>query len=198
MVETNKKSSNKRPTEEQLRRWAIIDDLFVEDKLEDKTTSKPDNNKYPTVMVSSSDICYEMINKQIADVPRKWKLSESDMSRICQRIDDSIFSEDPNKCCIWKGYITNATNSDKGTYVNFYYNRKKMALHRLLYANFVAPLKSNEYIKFKCKNKGTCCNVNHYEKYTYSSSAKKISKRNIEKDPYAIEISFGESNISLI
>lgn len=88
------------------------------------------------------------------------------MKRICKYINNSIFDED--ECCLWNGYITNINNTNKGTYVNFYFRNKKVALHRLLYSNFVAPLSSSEYLKFNCNNKGICCNVNHYEKYKYS------------------------------
>ena len=75
-------------------------------------------------------------------------------------------------------------NSNKGTYVNFYFRNKKVALHRLLYSNFVAPLDSSEYLKFNCDNKGICCNINHYEKYKYSKSIyrKEIKKKEIKKD----------------
>lgn len=97
------------------------------------------------------------------------------MKRICKYIDTSIF--DKNKCCLWNGYITNINNSNKGTYVNFYFRNKKVALHRLLYSNFVAPLNSSEYLKFNCDNKGICCNINHYEKYKYSKNNVGNTKR---------------------
>jgi len=107
-----------------------------------------------------------LIEHQIRDVPSNWKLSINDIKRICKYIDTSIFHEE--KCCLWNGYITNIHNSNKGTYVNFYFKNKKVPLHRLLYSNFVTPLDSSEYLKFNCENKGTCCNINHYEKYKYS------------------------------
>jgi hypothetical protein len=75
-------------------------------------------------------------------------------------------------------------NTNKGTYVNFYFKNKKVALHRLLYSNFVAPLDTSEYLKFNCENKGICCNVNHYEKYKYSKNniaPKKNPKQKITK-----------------
>ena len=102
------------------------------------------------------------------------------MKRICKYIDTSIF--DNNQCCIWNGYITNINNSNKGTYVNFYFRNKKVALHRLLYSNFVAPLSSSEYLKFNCDNKGICCNINHYEKYKYSKNNIIIKKDHKHKE----------------
>jgi hypothetical protein len=103
------------------------------------------------------------------------------MKRICKYIDTSIF--DQANCCIWNGYITNMNNSNKGTYVNFYFRNKKVALHRLLYSNFVAPLDSSEYLKFNCDNKGICCNINHYEKYKYSKSNGIVKKEQKHKEP---------------
>ena len=110
---------------------------------------------------SSNEIFKELIKRQLPDVPSQWKLNINDMKRICKYIDTSIF--DDKKCCMWNGYITNMNNSNKGTYVNFYFHNKKVALHRLLYSNFVAPLDSSEYLKFNCNNKGICCNINHYD-----------------------------------
>ena len=131
---------------------------------------------------NSNEIFKELINNQLSNVPIQWKLGINDMKRICKYIDTSIF--DKENCCIWNGYITNMNNSNKGTYINFYFKNKKVALHRLLYSNFVAPLDSSEYLKFNCENKGICCNINHYEKYKYSKSIyrKEIKKKEIKKD----------------
>ena len=128
---------------------------------------------------NSNDIFRELITRQLDNVPSKWRLNVGDMERVCKYIDNSIF--DANSCCLWKGYVTNINNTNKGTYVNFYFKNKKIALHRLLYSNFVAPLDSSEYLKFNCENKGICCNVYHYEKYRYMKSnantEKKISNK---------------------
>jgi len=122
------------------------------------------------------------------------------MKRICKYIDTSIF--DKEMCCIWSGYITNMNNSNKGTYVNFYFRNKKVALHRLLYSNFVAPLDSSEYLKFNCENKGICCNINHYEKYKYSKNygiTKKEPKKNEPKKEIPdISITTGDDENKLI
>ena len=133
-------------------------------------SSIENKNKIPRKksIKNSNEIFKELIKKQINDIPTKWKLNINDMKRICKYIDNSIF--DANKCCIWNGYITNINHSNKGTYVNFYFRNKKVALHRLLYSNFVSPLDHSEYLKFNCENKGKCCNINHYEKYKYSKN----------------------------
>jgi hypothetical protein len=130
---------------------------------------------------NSNEIFKELIREQLSDVPTQWKLNINDMKRICKYIDTSIF--DKKICCIWNGYITNMNNSNKGTYVNFYFRNKKVALHRLLYSNFVAPLDSSEYLKFNCDNKGICCNINHYEKYKYSKNNSIVKKKSEHKEP---------------
>lgn len=145
---------------------------------EKTSTKKIISNK--KISKNSNEIFKELIKKQLPDVPSQWKLNINDMKRICKYIDTSIF--DNKNCCIWKGYITNMNNSNKGTYVNFYFRNKKVALHRLLYSNFVAPLDSSEYLKFNCDNKGICCNINHYEKYKYSKNNIPIKKEQKPKE----------------
>lgn len=149
---------------------------------------------------NSNEIFKELIKRQLSETPPQWKLNINDMKRICKYINTSIF--DPNQCCIWNGYITNINNTNKGTYVNFYFRNKKVALHRLLYSNFVAPLDSSEYLKFNCENKGICCNINHYEKYKYSknnSIAKKYPRtREPKKQPRNVIITGSDDPDKLI
>lgn len=116
----------------------------------------------------------ELIKKQKKNISNDKKLDYNDIKRISKFLSSSIFDE--NKCSIWNGYITNEKNQSKGTYVNFYFNKKKIALHRLLYINYVEDVCNNEYIKFSCQNKGKCCNVNHMKKYVYN---KNINDNNI-------------------
>lgn len=130
---------------------------------------------------NSNEIFKELIRRQLKDIPPKWKLNINDMKRICKYIDTSIF--DSKECCVWDGYITNMNNANKGTYVNFYFRNKKVALHRLLYSNFVSPLDSSEYLKCNCENKGFCCNINHYEKYKYSNNNFVAKKEAKQKEP---------------
>jgi hypothetical protein len=99
------------------------------------------------------------------------KLAHRDLRRITEYINTSIFDE--HECCIWSGYVTNATNAKRGTYVNFFFKGKKVALHRLLYNNFVEYLGDDSYIKFSCEDQnvnGKCCNINHMIKYKYNST----------------------------
>ena len=121
----------------------------------------------------------ELMLKQIKDIPTENKLKYADMKRICKYINNSIFDE--NVCCLWQGYITNSNNFNKGTYINFYYRKKKVALHRLLYTNFVEVLGKNEYLKFNCENKGKCCNIHHLKKFEYNRPNPNKNKELLEK-----------------
>lgn len=136
--------------------------------------------KNKIVPKNSNEIFKELIKRQLPDVPSQWRLNINDIKRICKYISTSIFDE--KNCCTWNGYITNMNNSNKGTYVNFYFRNKKVALHRLLYSNFMATLDSSEYLKFNCENKGICCNVYHYEKYKYSKNCNIIKKEPRQKE----------------
>jgi hypothetical protein len=112
----------------------------------------------------------ELVKNQLKTVAPSRRLINGDHVRLAKYIDSSIFDED--QCCVWGGYITNAKNAKKGTYINFYFRKKKVALHRLLYENYVGELGDEYYLKFSCdnENKGKCCNVNHMLKYKYNST----------------------------
>lgn len=115
----------------------------------------------------TNDFIKELINKQLQNINSSKKLNYNDLKRISKFLTSSIFDE--KKCSIWKGYITNEKNQAKGIYINFYFNQKKIALHRLLYLNYIGDILNTEYIKFNCVNKGRCCNIHHMKKYSYNS-----------------------------
>lgn len=128
----------------------------------------------------------EMISNQIKNVPINRLLLHKDLARVAKYISTSIFDEE--QCCIWEGYITNSNKINKGTYINFFFKNRKVALHRLLYENFVGYLGHDYYLKYSCEieeSKGKCCNVNHMIKYKYNSPQKIIKdeiKSNIEEN----------------
>lgn len=148
--------------------------------------------------MSNEELLKELISKQLPNISIDNKLQYSDLRRICKYINNSIFDE--NICCIWNGYITNLNNNNKGTYINFYFKRKKVALHRILYINFVGDLSKNEYIKFTCVNKGKCCNVKHLKKFTYEKRVnKKISEKNkVNINCYNDDKSIDDPNIFIL
>jgi hypothetical protein len=123
-----------------------------------------------TGTIDSSVLLQELLKNQLKNVPITKKLSYSDLKRVIKYINTSIF--DNNKCCIWNGYVTNSKpdKNHKGAYVNFYFKKKKVALHRLLYANFKEDIQDSDYLKYTCDNKGSCCNVNHMVKFAYSTN----------------------------
>jgi hypothetical protein len=127
----------------------------------------------------NDDILKELQDKQIDDVDHDNKLQYSDLKRMCKYVNTSIFDE--NQCCLWKGYVTNSNNSDKCTYINFYFKKKKTALHRLMYSNFVEKLTSDYYLKFNCENKGKCCNIAHLKKFKFNITKKKNIEIKITK-----------------
>ena len=117
-------------------------------------------------------ILFELIQKQKKNIISEKKLLYNDLKRISKFLKKSIFDDE---CSLWNGYITVIKNQDKNSYVNFYFNGKKYALHRLLYNNYIGDLYDNEYIKFTCPNKGKCCNINHFSKANSESHSSSSS-----------------------
>lgn len=126
---------------------------------------------------NDNQILKELIRKQLPDVEESKKLYLPDIQRICKNISSSPLHS--NECCLWEGYITNLNKANKGTYINFYFRHKKVALHRILYANYVDNIDKTEYLKYTCNNKGLCCNVHHMEKFKYNKikEEKKVKKK---------------------
>ena len=121
-------------------------------------------------------ILIELLNKQKNDIENNKKLNLNDITRICKKLNKSIFT---NECSLWNGYITILKNNDK--YINFYFKKKKYALLRLLYQNFIEDLNKNEYITNTCDNKGICCCINHIIKKNKINKINKKSLKNIKK-----------------
>ena len=121
--------------------------------------------------ISKNKILVELINNQIENIDNDKKLDVKSLQRISRNVENSLFS---NECVFWQGYITYIQSTDVH-YINFFFNGKKHALHRLLYLNFIGDLKKNEYLKYKCDNKGKCCNINHILKIN-------SKKKSLEKD----------------
>lgn len=130
---------------------------------------------------STDELLKELLSRQLQKTPVNKKLQYQDLKRISKYIITSPFDE--NSCCLWKGYITNTNNSNKGIYINFFFKGHKIALHRLLYMNFIGDLDNNEYLKFTCDNKGKCCNIMHLKKFKYF----KDPKNNVKTDKIKLE-----------
>jgi len=110
-------------------------------------------------MISYSKHHTELLKKQRKTTNDKYHLESSDLMRICKSIDKSIFNLD--ECVLWKKFLTKS-NGDKSCYINFYLKGKKLALHRILYINYIDDLDNTQYLKYTCTNPGQCCNINHF------------------------------------
>lgn len=135
---------------------------------------------------TKNQILVQLSQYQRKNLPYKLKLDFDDIQRIIENIDTSPF--DDEECCIWNGYIT--YNNDKCKYINFYFKHRKIALHRLLYINYVGNLENKNYLKFTCNNKGTCCNIKHIEKCNLTSVSKEpnTGKTIINKTTPSIQV----------
>jgi hypothetical protein len=129
--------------------------------------------------MNNNNILYELITLQRKNINGNKKLSYNDLKRISKYLSTSIFT---NECSIWNGY-TSINKDNKNNYINFFFNKKKYSLQRLLYINYIDDL-DNEYLKYYCNNKGNCCCINHI--YKVNDTKKNIettnSQENIKKN----------------
>lgn len=112
-------------------------------------------------MSSKKKLLAELCLKQRKHNNEKYQLEINDLTRFLKHIDRSIFNTD--ECVLWSGSLTKCNNG-KSHYVNYYLNRRKLALHRILYINFVGDLDNKQYLKYSCQNPGCCCNIKHFVK----------------------------------
>lgn len=154
-------------------------------KIDVPTINFPNNHVIDTIpnlvpsapIKKSTDLIKELLQNQLPNINPSKKLNYNDLKRISKFLSSSIF--DKNNCALWTGYITNEKkNQTKGIYINFYFNQKKIALHRLLYLNYIGEILNTEYIKFTCVNKGKCCNIHHMNKFPYNLSEPHIKENN--------------------
>ena len=134
----------------------------------------------------NTQILEELISKQRDNIPLNYKLSYSDIKRLSKNLDTSIFGDE---CSIWKGFVNMKSNNKK--YVNFYFRKKKIAINRILYLNYISELDSSEYLSYSCPNQGVCCCINHIQ-IKNNNVNKKINKvgkekENVEPKPKIIE-----------
>ena len=144
--------------------------------------------------LKSNDYLKELLINQLKNINSNKKLNYGDIKRISKFLTNSIFHD--TNCSLWNGYITNEKNHTKGTYINFYFNKKKIALHRLLYINYIGEISNKEYIRFTCDNKGKCCNINHMKKYSYNRNFIKTNNNN-NINQNNINISFTSNDLTV-
>lgn len=136
-------------------------------------------------MTSNNDIILcKLIKNQKQDISLEKKLTFSDLKRISSNLSADIFDDN---CSLWNGYITNNNNNKNNCYISFFYKNKKVALHRLLYLNYIGDLTDDEYLKFNCDNKGKCCSLNHLIKSCIESDNKYyINKKKSKQEINAV------------
>ncbi len=144
--------------------------------LNNEEKQKDTEEKNKIIDFKSNDFLKELLLNQLKNINPNKKLNYGDMKRISKFLTNSLFHD--TVCSLWNGYVTNEKNQTKGTYINFYFNKKKIALHRLLYINYIGEISNKEYIRFTCDNKGKCCNINHMKKYCYNRNFSKINNLN--------------------
>jgi len=131
----------------------------------------------------NNNLLHELIIMQRQNINNNMRLSYNDLKRINKYINKSIFNND--ECILWNGYISILKNNQH-QYINFFFNKKKYSLQRLLYMNYIDDLEINEYIKYKCCNNGSCCNINHF--YKVNDLTKKNKNINKNKSNTKIEL----------
>jgi hypothetical protein len=104
-----------------------------------------------------NNIINEILEKQLDIIDEKKKLTYKDILKILTKIDSESFINDDNKCVLWcKTSNTIKIDNDK---------KRRNIVQRILYQNFVNnDLERSEFIKYKCNNRQTCCNINHLYK----------------------------------
>ena len=112
-------------------------------------------------MSSKKKLLAELCVKQRKHDNEKYQLEINDLTRFLKHVNTSIFNT--NECVLWSGSLTKCNNG-KSHYVNYYLNKRKLALHRILYINFVGDLDNKQYLKYTCSNPGKCCNIKHFIK----------------------------------
>jgi hypothetical protein len=138
-------------------------------------------------MTTNNDIILcKLIKNQKQNISLEKKLTFSDLKRISSNLSNDIFDDN---CSLWNGYVTNLNSKKNNCYISFFYKNKKIALHRLLYINFIGELKDDEYLKFNCENKGKCCSLNHLAKSCVETENKYyINKKNAKLESINKEI----------
>uniref|UniRef100_A0A6C0H9F9 Uncharacterized protein n=1 Tax=viral metagenome TaxID=1070528 RepID=A0A6C0H9F9_9ZZZZ len=131
----------------------------------------------------NNEIYNELINKQLINI-YEYKLSHSDLLRIANKLNNSIFT---NECSIYQGNIIIKNNKK---YIPFFYNYKQISLTRILFHNFIKCISKNIHLTYICNNKGCCCSLNHMK-------LNKKSLNRLNSIPQSIYISHITPNINL-
>jgi len=145
------------------------------------------------VNINKNKLLTELCLKQRKKADKKYFLELNDLIRLLKNIDGNIFNK--TDCVLWKGYLTKC-NNNKSCYVNFYLKKRKLALHRILYINFIDDLDIKHYLKFTCDNPGKCCNINHILKVCDDGQVEEEQEQAIQQiQPNPLELNLGQEDV---
>jgi hypothetical protein len=134
-------------------------------------------------MSTKKKLLTELCLKQRKHNNDKYQLEINDLTRFLKYVDSSIFNTD--ECVLWSGFLTKC-NNNKSKYVNYYLHGPKLALHRILYINFIDDLDEKQYLKYSCKNPGICCNIHHFHKVNNDNTIVEQVTEDIKEKPKPI------------
>ena len=112
--------------------------------------------------MNKEEIVEKLYEYQLKDIDNRYRLNEKDIIRLASYLSGDPFSL--NNCCRWVGAISKSSHNSK--YINFWFNKRKQSLHRILYYNYIGDLPNSKYLRFTCRDadmRGICCNINHFE-----------------------------------
>lgn len=90
----------------------------------------------------------------IKQVGHYGKLDQKQLLKLSKRLPSDIFNN--KKCCFYKGY-------ERRKHISMCHKGRSVTLHRMFYHNFVKHVGSRCKVVYKCKNKGICCNIKHFQ-----------------------------------
>lgn len=92
--------------------------------------------------------------KDIRTIGNYGRLKFDDIKRVEKVIRKNIFDND--NCCLFIGCYKNGYSLISFRGIN-------VSLQKLLYHNYIGDIDRWRWIKYKCDNIRTCCNLNHLE-----------------------------------
>jgi hypothetical protein len=155
---------------------------------------------YYNIKMNKDEIIENLYKNQLKDIDNRYRLNEKDIIRLSSYLLGDPFSS--NECCGWIGAVSKSTHNSK--YINFWFNKKKQSLHRILYYNYIGNLPNSKYLRFTCKNtemRGICCNINHLElinknEYNNHDNVIKTNEKKKQNTPTKFTIYFDDSDSS--
>lgn len=116
----------------------------------------------------------ELVRNQLLDVPEENRLRLTDMERLAKFSDGHSYF-DPVRSTLFVGYVNK--NRPQDTCITFFFRKKKVALHRLLFQNYLGELTFRHYVRHLCGHRYSCVNILHLRRNDY------VNKKTPPKEP---------------